>query len=135
MWPEQRRVQLQDRLVDMEQGFIELQQYLFTDVRPTGRKLGVGAYGRVEELEVNGLVCAGKRLHETLLEHDNAGVRNIVRRYQEECQVLSMQCCCNMILVLAMLQLLPLPGTPFYFQIQFACRLWQIYDTLTSSSS
>ena len=108
-------MQLQDRLADMEQGFIELQQYLFTDVRLTGRKLGVGAYGRVEELEVNGLVCAGKRLHEALLEHDNAGVRNIVRRYQEECQVISMQSCCNMILVLALLQHLPLSWDSILF--------------------
>ena len=73
----------------MTQGFIELQQFLLSDVRLTGRKLGEGAYGKVEELEVNGLVCAGKRLHEALLEHDNAGVENIERKYLEECQVIS----------------------------------------------
>ena len=56
-------------------------------VRPTGRQLGVGAYGSVEELEVNGVVCAGKRLHETLLEQGNAGVAHIARKYLMECQV------------------------------------------------
>ena len=54
-----------------------------------GRQLGVGSYGSVEELEMNGLVCAGKRLHETLLDHDNAGVADITRKYFLECQVTS----------------------------------------------
>ena len=58
-------------------------------VRPTGSQLGVGSYGSVEELEMNGLVCAGKRLHETLLEQGNAGVTEISRRYLLECQVTS----------------------------------------------
>ena len=56
-------------------------------VRPTGRQLGMGSYGSVEELEVNGLVCAGKRLHEALLERGNAGVADIARKYLLECQV------------------------------------------------
>ena len=58
-------------------------------VRPTGRQLGVGSYGSVEELEVNGLMCAGKRLHEALLEQGNAGVADIARKYLLECQVTS----------------------------------------------
>ena len=66
----------------------ELQQFLIPDVRPTGKQLGVGSYGSVEELEMNGLVCAGKRLHDALLQRDNAGVQNIERKYLEECQVM-----------------------------------------------
>ena len=65
----------------------ELQQFVLPDVQPTGRKLGVGSYGSVEELLVKGLVCAGKRLHETLLERDDGGVINVERKYLEECQV------------------------------------------------
>ena len=38
---------------------------------------------------MNGLVCAGKRLHEALLEQGNAGVANIARKYFLECQVTS----------------------------------------------
>ena len=64
-----------------------LQRFVLPDVRPTGKQLGVGSYGSVEELEVNGLVCAGKRLHDVLLERDNTGVANIERKYLEECQV------------------------------------------------
>ena len=68
----------------------ELQRFVLPRVRPTGRQLGVGSYGSVEELEVNGLVCAGKRLHEALLEQGNAGVANIARKYLLECQVTRM---------------------------------------------
>ena len=67
----------------------ELQRFVLHGVRPTGRQLGVGSYGSVEELEVNGLVCAGKRLHEALLEQGNAGVAAISRKYLLECQVTS----------------------------------------------
>ena len=68
----------------------ELQRFILPEVRPTGRQLGVGSYGSVEEIETNGLVCAGKRLHEALLERDNEGVINIERKYLEECQVMSL---------------------------------------------
>ena len=67
----------------------ELQQFILPEVRPTGRQLGVGSYGSMEELEVNGLVCAGKRMHDALLEQGNIGATNIARKYLEECQVRS----------------------------------------------
>ena len=58
-------------------------------VRTTGKQLGVGSYGSVEELEMSGLLCAGKRLHEALVEQDNAGVAEISHKYLLECQVTS----------------------------------------------
>ena len=67
--------------------FRKLQRFVLLGVRPTGRQLGEGSYGRVEEVEVNGQVCAGKRLHEVLLEQGNSGVENMKRKYHEECQV------------------------------------------------
>ena len=67
----------------------ELQRFVLHGVRPTCRQLGVGSYGSVEELEMNRLVCAGKRLHEALLEQGNAGVAEISRKYLLECQVTS----------------------------------------------
>ena len=69
------------------QGDRELQRFLLPVVRPTGKRLGVGSYGSVEQLDVNGLMCAGKRLHEELLDRDNIGTANITRKYREECQV------------------------------------------------
>ena len=67
----------------------QLQQFVIPDVRCTGRQLGVGSYGRVEEVEVNGIVCAGKIIHQTLLEQDNMGSQRIARKYAEECQLIS----------------------------------------------
>jgi len=66
-----------------------LQQFLIADARPTGRQLGVGSYGSVEELEVSGVVCAGKKIHETLIEQGNFGAENIASKYAEECQLMS----------------------------------------------
>lgn len=65
----------------------ELQRFVLTGVHPTGRKLGAGSYGSVEELEVNGVVCAGKRIHEILLEQCSAGMVDMARKYLSECQV------------------------------------------------
>lgn len=58
----------------------ELQQFVLHDVRPTGRVLGVGSYGRIVELEAN---LVGKQLHQKLLEQGNIDVT----KYIEECQV------------------------------------------------
>ena len=66
-----------------------LQRFLITNARPTGRELGVGSYGSVEELEVGGVVCAGKKIHETLIEKGNFGAESIASRYVEECQLMS----------------------------------------------
>ncbi len=63
-----------------------LRRFLLHDVRSTGRELGTGAYGIVEEVEVRGLVCAGKKIHEVLVQ---AGNPNVIQKYQEECQLMS----------------------------------------------
>ena len=41
------------------------------------------------QVEVNGMVCAGKKLHELLLDAGNEGVREIAERYVRECQLMS----------------------------------------------
>ena len=73
----------------------ELQRFVLDGVRSTGKLLGVGSYGSVMELEVNGLVCAGKQLHEALLDQANAGVADIARKFLLECQVLNQRNCCQ----------------------------------------
>ena len=35
------------------------------------------------------LVCAGKKLHEALIEAGNEGVADVVRKYEQECQLMS----------------------------------------------
>ena len=66
-----------------------IRQFVIANVQLTGKELGSGAYGSVEELVIDGVLCAGKRIHEALLEQGNAHVQNLVRKYVEECQLLS----------------------------------------------
>ncbi len=35
------------------------------------------------------LVCAGKRIHETLVDVENEGMTEVVRKYLQECQLMS----------------------------------------------
>ena len=41
------------------------------------------------QVEVDGLVCAGKKIHEILLDVENVGVRDIAAKYVQECQLMS----------------------------------------------
>ena len=58
-----------------------------TGVRLSDRRLGCGSYASVQEAEYMGLKCAGKKIHELLLEQGNLGFT--VRRFDEECSLLS----------------------------------------------
>ena len=48
--------------------FTKLHSYQLTGVGVTDKKLGKGSYANVLELEYIGLKCAGKKIHEVLLE-------------------------------------------------------------------
>ena len=93
----------------------QLQQFVLSGVTPTGRVLGTGSYGSVEEVSVEllgphacrkcgvvtsysclspqvtykHLTCAAKKLHEVLIEAGNDGVDGVVRKYLLECQLMS----------------------------------------------
>ena len=41
----------------------ELSEFVIHDLQATGKELGRGAYGTVEELDMNGTKCAGKRIY------------------------------------------------------------------------
>ena len=63
-----------------------LQKFVVRNVRRTRRELGVGAHGSVEELEADGTIYAGKRIHDALIELED----NLVsRRFVSECQLMS----------------------------------------------
>ena len=67
----------------------KLQPFILSNVTQTGKKLGEGSYGCVDELCVNGLICAGKRMYETLIDAENEGADHMIEKYYEECQLLS----------------------------------------------
>ena len=43
----------------------QLHQFIMKDAKLTGRELGRGAYGCVEEVRVYGVTCAGKRIYDS----------------------------------------------------------------------
>ena len=68
----------------------ELNRFFLTGVKWTGRpSLGVGAYGSVEPLEINGMPCAGKKIHDVLVDVGNEGADDISARFVEECKLMS----------------------------------------------
>ena len=68
----------------------DLESFVVPNVRPTGRELGRGAYGSVEEVEIPGAVCAAKKIHTEFL---NIGSREdigrIVSKFASECRLMS----------------------------------------------
>ena len=41
------------------------------------------------QVEVSGLTCAGKKIHEALLDAGNVGVEDVASKYVQECQLMS----------------------------------------------
>ena len=67
--------------------FTGFDPYKLNGVTVTSRVLEHGSYATVLELEYMGLKCAGKKIHEVLLEQGGASYS--VRRFEEECRLLS----------------------------------------------
>lgn len=65
----------------------ELSPLVISNARPSGRVLGLGAYGREEELEIDGLVCAGKTMHSVLLDPSEPSSLKVVERFYKECSL------------------------------------------------
>ena len=68
-----------------------LQAYVVADVRPTGRMLGHGSYGHVEEAAIPGASCVVKRLHEALLPcaTEALGADRMKANFVAECRLMS----------------------------------------------
>ena len=68
----------------------DLSSFIVPNVRPTGRELGKGAYGSVEEVEIPGAVCAAKKIHTEFL---NIGSRedisHMISKFASECRLMS----------------------------------------------
>ena len=71
------------------QSAAKLQPFILSNVTQTRKRLGEGSYGCVEELCVNGLICAGKRMYDTLIDSENEGADRMIEKYYDECQLLS----------------------------------------------
>ena len=70
----------------------ELQQFLLPKVRLTGRRLGAGAYGSVEEVVIPGALCAAKKIYEVFLDRTQIPEEDIEkasRQFVTECPLMS----------------------------------------------
>ena len=67
--------------------FYGFQPYKLTGIKVTEKQLGHGSYATVHELEYMGMKCAGKKIHDVLLEQGDTSYT--VRRFEEECRLLS----------------------------------------------
>ena len=41
------------------------------------------------QIEVNSLICAGKKIHDALLDAGNVGVQEVASKYVQECRLMS----------------------------------------------
>ena len=71
--------------------FPELEPYLLKGVRRTAecKRLGNGSFGVVDELYVQGTLCAAKQLHGSLLDPRTQGVDRVISRFVEECRIMA----------------------------------------------
>ena len=60
-----------------------------TNVQVTDNELGRGSHAVILELCYNGLKCAGKKIHGTLVEEQHGDQASIVNRFEYECALLS----------------------------------------------
>ena len=67
----------------------ELQSLLLHDVKETGPILGTGSYGSVTKLQVGATPCAGKKIHELLIDTSNQGAKNAIDSFLKECKLMS----------------------------------------------
>ena len=70
----------------------ELHPFLLSNARPTGRTIGSGSFGSVEEVALPGGVCAAKKIHDFFLdpnEMPHEGIERASREFVRECQLMS----------------------------------------------
>ena len=67
----------------------DMEDFVLHGAQETGRKLGTGSFGSVMELRIGGLLCAGKKLHEILIDPKNEGATRMKSKFLEECKLMS----------------------------------------------
>ena len=70
----------------------DLRPFLLANARPTGRTIGSGSYGSVEEVAIPGAVCAAKKIHDFFQDPrqmPREGIERASREFVRECQLMS----------------------------------------------
>ena len=107
-----------------------ISSFILHDVRPTGRLLGRGFYGTVEELQMGELVCAGKSLYKVFIATENQDVRRMAYKYYDVCSLLSALRHPNIVLFLG-LCFLPASCLPVLVMERLQCSLDSVLENVT----
>lgn len=76
--------------IGMDHEAPELRQFMIHNVQRTGKSLGHGAFGDVDELIMDGgTLCAGKVLHQAFLDPNNLGLKTVLNKFVSECRLLA----------------------------------------------
>ena len=70
----------------------DLRPFVLPDVRLTGRNIGSGSYGSVEEVEIPGAICAAKKIHDIFQDRSQISedeIRRASEQFVVECRVMS----------------------------------------------
>ena len=85
-------IQLLFKMADLLRDHPELRPFVLTNVRLTGTRIGAGAYGSVEEVEIPGAVCAAKKIHDIFQDRSEIpaeDLRKASTQFVKECQLMS----------------------------------------------
>lgn len=66
----------------------ELQRYILKGIERTGRRLGSGSFGYVEEVIHAGALCAAKVIHDGLIDASAIGYKNMIKKIEYECCIM-----------------------------------------------
>ena len=79
-------------MADPLREYPELRAFVLPNVRLTGSRIGAGAYGSVEEVEIPGAVCAAKKIHDIFQDRSEIpaeDLRTASAQFVKECQLMS----------------------------------------------
>ena len=61
----------------------DLRPFVISDVRLTGKIIGSGSYGSVEEVEIPGAICAAKKIHDFFQDRSQVSEVEIARASEQ----------------------------------------------------
>ena len=70
-------------------GLETIEKFSVKNAKRNSVVLGNGSFGSVEQFEVDGVICAGKKVHAHLVQRGNQGQELMVKKYYDECCLLS----------------------------------------------
>ena len=79
-------------MANLLRDYPELRTFQLKNVRLTGKRIGSGSYGSVEEGEIPGATCAIKKIHDIFLDHSaipQAEIQRAVGQFVEECRLMT----------------------------------------------